>query len=50
MLIIKSFEATAVESESANSVTVVIPIPEANFIPLGKLTFAPDDGGIIREK
>ena len=49
MLIIKSFAATPVASESANPVTVVIEIPVVNVIPSGNDTFAADNGGITKE-
>ena len=48
MLIIKSFAATPVASESANPVTVVIEIPVVNVIPSGNDTFAADNGGITK--
>ena len=50
MLIIKSFAATAALSLSAKPVTVVMPMPVEKSNPTGKLTFAPDEGGIINEK
>ena len=49
MLIIKSFAATPVASESANPVVVVIEIPIVKFIPSGNDTFAADNGGITKE-
>jgi hypothetical protein len=49
MLIIKSFVATAVASESASPVVVVIAIPVVNVIPSGNDTFAADNGGITKE-
>ena len=49
MLIIKSFDATAVASESASPVVVVIEIPVVNVIPSGNDTFAADNGGITKE-
>lgn len=49
MLIIKSFTATAVASESANPVVVVIEIPVVNVIPSGNETLAADNGGITKD-
>ena len=45
----KSFNATAVASALAIPVTVVIAMPVLNVIPFVNSTFAPADGGIIRE-
>ena len=50
MLIVKSLSATAVLSESANPVTVVIAIPVEKLIPSGNDTFAAPKPGIISEK
>ena len=46
MLMMRSFAATAVASESARPVTVVIAMPVEKAMPFDISTFAPEVGGI----